>query len=175
MAAMSAKSLGTLLRDWRIERNETQAEVAEAAGLSRKVVGNIERGDGKVRTTEVVKVCLALGRHTEELVLHWSRSVREELQKIENELFGSGDAEQSDGAGSGAADGTASGSIKEKVAKMGALFQEIIHASQEELIQKLQLQMSLPAASSPPPAAPKRPRSRVSRKGRVRPRDNSGR
>jgi DNA-binding XRE family transcriptional regulator len=168
---MNAKSLGTLLRDWRIERNETQAEVAEAAGLSRKVVGNIERGDGKVRTTEVVKVCVALGRHTEELVLHWSKSVREELQKIENELFGSGDAGQSDG--SGAPDGSTSGSIKEKVAKMGSLIQEIIHTSQEELIQKLQLQKS--PASSPPPAAPKRPRSRVSRKGRVRPRDHSGR
>ena len=170
---MDAKSLGSLLRDWRIERNETQAELAKAAGLSRKVVGNIERGDGKVRTTEVVKVCVALGRHTEELVLHWSRSVREELQKIESELLGSRDAGPSDGSDSGAPGGAASGSIKEKIDKIGALFQEIIHASQEELIQKLQLQLDLSGASSPPPAA--RPRSRVSRKGRVRPRNNSGR
>jgi len=171
---MNAKSLGTLLRDWRIERDLTQAELGEAAGLSRRIVGNIELGDREIRAKEVVKVCRALGRNAEELVLHWSRSVLEELQEIEREMSGSRDTGQPDESNSGAPD--ASGSIKEKLDKIVALFQEIIHASQAELIQKLQLQMGLPGAPPPPPpAAPKRPRSRVSRKGRVRAPDHSGR
>lgn len=170
---MNAESLGALLRDWRIERDLTQAELAKAAGLSRKIIGSIELGDRRIDYEEVVPVCRALGRHVEELVLHWSRSSLEELQKIEREKFGSQDTRQTvePDSASGASE---SGSIKEKIAEMAALFQEILLASQEDLIRKLQLQMGLPGGAPPsPPAAPKRPRSRVSRKGRVRARNRS--
>ena len=165
---MNEKSLGSLLRDWRIECNLTQEELGAAAGLSRKIVGNIERGERKVDTKEVVRFCRALGRNAEDLVLYWSRSFVEELRKVELEMQDSQEIGQPDKSHSGAPDGTASGSIHEIVAKIAVLIQEIIHAAQAELIQKLQLEMNLSGASSPPPpAAPRRARSRVSRRGRA--------
>lgn len=166
---MNAKSLGTILRDWRIECDLTQEELGEAAGLSRKIVGSIERGERKVDYEEVIRICKALGRHAEELVLHWSRSALEELRKVETEMLGSRETRHSDKPDSEALDATASRSISEAVDKIGALFKEIFHRLQEELIQKLLLEMNLSGAPSPspPPAAPKRSRSRVSRRGRV--------
>lgn len=166
---MNAKSLGIILRDWRIESDLTQEELGEAAGLSRKIVGSIERGARKVDYEEVIRICRALGRHIEELVLHWSRSVLEELRKVEKEMLGSRETRPPDTTDSAALDTTAGGSIGEVVDKIAVLFKEIVHRAQEELIQKLLLQMSPSGASSPspPPAAPKRSRSRVSRRGRA--------
>ncbi len=173
---MNAKSLGTLLRDWRIERDLTQEQLGKAAGLSRKIIGSIELGDRDIKIEEVVKVCRALGRNAEELVLHWSTSFLAEIRETEREMFGSQDTGQPGKPNSGAPNVTASGSLKEKIDKLAALFQEIIDTSQAELIQTLRIELGLPGAPSPPtPVAPKRPRSRVSRKGRVRARNNSGR
>ena len=172
---MNAKSLGTILREWRIERDLTQAQLGRAAGLSRKIVGSIELGSRKiVDYEEVIQICRALGRSVEELVLHWSRSTLDELQEIEREMLGT-QGTSSDESDSEAPAVATNGSIKEKVDKLAALIEEIIHTSQGDLIQKLQLQMGLSGAPSPPPAAPRRPRSRVSRKGRVRGRNDSDR
>ncbi|HYU35327.1 MAG TPA: helix-turn-helix transcriptional regulator [Thermoanaerobaculia bacterium] len=168
---MNAKALGTILKDWRIECNKTQAKLGKDAGLSRKVVGSIERGERKIDGEEIVQVCRALGRNAEDLVLHWSRSTLQELQKIERALLGSRDTGQSDKPDSATSEAATGGSINEHVNKLAALIKEIIHAAQAELIQKLQLEMNLSGASSPPPAAPKRPRSRVSRRGRTGGRD----
>lgn len=164
---MNAKSLGTLLRDWRIECNLTQAQLGAAIGLSRKIVGSIELGKRDVDKEEMIKMYRALGKNAEDLVLHWSRSFLEELREVENEMQDAQDTRPPDKPNSGDPDRTASSSIHENVAKIAALIQEIIHAAQAEVIQKLQLEMSLSGVPSPPPAAPKRPRSRVSRRGRA--------
>lgn len=164
---MNTNSLGPILRGWRIEGKLTQADLGKAAGLSRKIVGSIERGKRKLVKEELIRICRALGRNAEELVLHSSRSFLEELRKVESEMLDAQDARPPEKPDAGAPDGTASSSINENVAKIAALIQEIIHAAQAELIQKLQLEMNLTGASSPPPAAPRRPRSRVSRRGRA--------
>jgi transcriptional regulator with XRE-family HTH domain len=158
---MNTKSLGALLKEWRIESNLSQVQLGRSAGLSRKTIGNIERGDRAFDNEQIVRLCKALGRSVEELILHWSRSSLEELQQIERELQGVE-------AGPALAR-PASGSVEEIFDRFGALLKELYHRAQEELIHTLQLQMGPPGSSSPsPPAALKRTRSRVSRKGRVR-------
>lgn len=170
---MNTKSLGSILRDWRIESNLSQADLGKAAGLSRRIVGNIERGERKLDNRQVVRLCRALGRGLEELILSWSRTSLEELLQIERELHGekeelrSREKKKTDPFAPGLAVG---GSIEEIIDEIAANLKELYHRAQVELIQKLQLQVGLANASpAPPPAARRRQgaRSRAGRKGRA--------
>jgi len=158
-AAMNTKSLGAILKDWRIEKNLSQGQLGKSAGLSRRIIGNIERGERKLDNQHLVRLCRALGRSVEELVLSWSRSSLEELQQIERALHGSLEP---------ALARTASGSIDEIIDGIADHLKELYQRAQEDLIQKLRLQMGMPGSSSLlPPTGIQRTRSRVSRKGRV--------
>ena len=53
--------LGLRLRKIRIERSITQAELADRAGISRRVVGRMEQGDGSVTLEKWLKVAMVLG------------------------------------------------------------------------------------------------------------------
>ncbi|MBU0961720.1 MAG: helix-turn-helix domain-containing protein [Proteobacteria bacterium] len=52
--------IGLRLRKVRIEKELTQAELADRAGISRKVIGRMERGDGSVTLEKWVKVAMVL-------------------------------------------------------------------------------------------------------------------
>ena len=152
---MNTKSLGAILKDWRLEKNLSQGQLGKSAGISRRIVGNIERGERKLDNQDLVRLCRALGRSVEELVLSWSRSSLEELRQIERALHGS---EQT------ALAQTASGSIDEIIDGIADHLKELYHRAQADLLQKLQLQMGVPRSPSHlPPADLQRTRSRVSR------------
>lgn len=53
--------MGLRLRKIRIAREITQEELAERTGVSRKVIGRMERGDGSVTLEKWVKVSQILG------------------------------------------------------------------------------------------------------------------
>lgn len=71
-----------------MERDLSQTQLGESAELSRRIVGNIERGERKIDPREIDRICKALDRGAEDLILHWSRSSLADLQQIERELHG---------------------------------------------------------------------------------------
>lgn len=76
--------LGLRLRKVRIEKEITQAELADRAGVSRKVIGRMERGDGSVTLEKWVKAAMVL-----EVAGTW-----EHLFEIEEDPFEQYDREQ---------------------------------------------------------------------------------
>jgi HTH-type transcriptional regulator/antitoxin HipB len=72
----SPKEIGAALRRIRLERNLTQSEVAERAGLRQAVISNIENGHEGTKITTLYAVLAALNlefmlrprtRHTKEV------------------------------------------------------------------------------------------------------------
>lgn len=55
-----SERLGMRIKYIREERGMTQAELAEAAGLSDRYIRNLERGDRWARDDTVMKLCIAL-------------------------------------------------------------------------------------------------------------------
>jgi transcriptional regulator with XRE-family HTH domain len=132
---MNMNSLGSILRDWRIERDLSQSQLGASAGLSRKIVGTIERGERKLDNQEIVRLCTALGRGVEELILIWSRSSLEDLRRIERELHGGQERDD----------------LIDQVDQIGAGLQELYGRAQTELLQKL-IGQTQPAGSGDAPA-----------------------
>ncbi|MBU0943568.1 MAG: helix-turn-helix domain-containing protein [Proteobacteria bacterium] len=78
------KGIGSRMRKVRIEKKITQAELADRAGISRKVIGRMEHGDGSVTLEKWLKVSMVL-----EVGGTW-----EHLFKIEEDPFIQYDREQ---------------------------------------------------------------------------------
>lgn len=78
------KRIGLRLRRVRIDKKITQAELAARAGISRKVIGRMEHGDGSVTLEKWVKVAMVL-----EVVNTW-----EHLFEVEEDPFEQYDREQ---------------------------------------------------------------------------------
>jgi transcriptional regulator with XRE-family HTH domain len=55
------RDLGDHLRVWRKLRGLTQGQLAERAGVNRRTIGRMERGDGEVRTEIFLRIAHALG------------------------------------------------------------------------------------------------------------------
>jgi transcriptional regulator with XRE-family HTH domain len=77
------KPFGELLRDLRVAAGRTQEELAEAAGLSTRALGGLERATGRRpqrRTVELVAKALGLsGEEADELVAA-ARAARPEAE-----------------------------------------------------------------------------------------------
>jgi len=81
-AAMDAKSLGPVIRKWRIESGLTQQALGRRADLPRRIVGSIERGERAPEKWEIVKLCQALEKPPAELITLWYRAYLHELHKL---------------------------------------------------------------------------------------------
>jgi transcriptional regulator with XRE-family HTH domain len=79
---MDAKSLGPIIRKWRIEAGFTQEELGQRAGLAKKIVGSIERGERTPERWDIVKLSHALGRPPDDLVTLWYRSYLNEISAL---------------------------------------------------------------------------------------------
>jgi len=55
------RDFGSHLQAWRKLRGLTQNQLAERAGVNRRTVGRVERGDGEVRTEILLRIAHALG------------------------------------------------------------------------------------------------------------------
>jgi transcriptional regulator with XRE-family HTH domain len=55
------RDLGSNLQVWRKLRGLTQGQLAERAGVNRRTIVRLERGDGQVRTEIFLRVVHALG------------------------------------------------------------------------------------------------------------------
>jgi transcriptional regulator with XRE-family HTH domain len=55
------RDFGSHLQAWRKLRGLTQGQLAERAGVNRRTVGRVERGDGEVRTEILLRIAHALG------------------------------------------------------------------------------------------------------------------
>lgn len=61
MSVRTVDELGRVLRKHRRELELTQEELAEATGVNRRVIGELERGKGTVRVEIVLALAQALG------------------------------------------------------------------------------------------------------------------
>lgn len=55
------EDIGTVIAGWRKLRGLTQAQLADRAGVDRKTVLRLEKGDGGVSTENLLRVLRALG------------------------------------------------------------------------------------------------------------------
>lgn len=55
------REIGSHVQVWRKLRGLTQQQLAERAGVARRTVGRMERGDGEVRLEIVLRIAHALG------------------------------------------------------------------------------------------------------------------
>ncbi len=55
------RDFGSHLQVWRKLRGLTQGQLAERAGVTRRTIGRMERGDGEVRIEILLRIAHALG------------------------------------------------------------------------------------------------------------------
>lgn len=158
---MDAKSFGPIIREWRIESRLTQEALGERAGLSKKAVGSIERGERAPERQEIVDLCRALDRSPGELMTLWSNAFLSELKLIE--------------------EGSKPGSPPEEwrtppeskvdqiIDKIAVLVKQLYRESKDDFRKMFVdwLAQSGASGSFPPPSPPRRPRKRVSRKRKL--------
>lgn len=53
--------LGTRLAHLRVQKNLSQADLAEASGVSKKTIERLERGEAATQLSGFIRVCRALG------------------------------------------------------------------------------------------------------------------
>lgn len=181
---MDTKSLGPVIRELRIKSKRSQKGVAEKAGLSRKAVMTFEKGSRKFSEEELVRICRALEMPPAQVIHIWLRGLFEAIEKVEREL----DGEASPVASPPPHESPVPPSDPEPEPGLGAEveqaldqyyfhaqisdrkhFQEVLLVLQEDTLRKVKL-MIAQSPHPPTPSSSGRPRSRVSRKGRVKPR-----
>jgi transcriptional regulator with XRE-family HTH domain len=160
---MDAKSLGPVIRRWRIEGGLTQEELGRSAGLSKKSVGSFERGERTPELWEIAKLCGALGRDPAELITLWYRSCLKEVVEI-GKLQGARplpaeekSAQKSPGSSS---------RVDQLIDQIADLAKELYRESKNDF-REIFLDWLAPSGSrdsSSPPSPPRRDRRRVSRK-----------
>jgi transcriptional regulator with XRE-family HTH domain len=153
---MDAKSLGPVIRRWRIESGLTQAALGQKSGLSKKSVGSFERGEQAPELWEVVKLSSAMGRDPSELLTLWYRSSLREILEI-GKLQGAKIAQGAPDSGS---------RVDQIIDQIAALAKELYRESRSDFQEIFQAWVSPSGSphSSSPPAPPRPDRRRVSRK-----------
>ena len=74
------KSLGEVLREWRLEAGFSQEGLAEKADLHRNYVGLVERGVNSPSVSALTALAMALGRRPSDLLREAeSRSAKREI------------------------------------------------------------------------------------------------
>jgi len=157
---MDAKSLGPVIRKWRIESGLTQQELGDKAGLPKRIVGILERGERTPERSEIVQLSEALGKDPAELLTFWYRNELVEVGKMR--AARSASPEENDFQ----APPDLSSKTDRIIDQMAALAKELYRESRADY-QKAFLdwlsQSNLPNAL-PPPSPTSRPRRRVGRK-----------
>ena len=150
---MDAKSLGPVIRRWRIESGLKQEELGQRAGLSKRIVGTLERGERAPEMWEVVQLARALDKEPTELITLWYRSCLQQVTELDKRLEGtSTPVPPPPDAGS---------KFDRIVDQMAALAKELHRESRSEF-QEIFLSWLAPHAS--PPSPPRKDRKRVGRK-----------
>lgn len=165
-AAMDAKSLGPIIKAWRIESDLSQQELGDLAGLNKKIVGNIERGQRVPDKLEIVRLCHALRKTPAELMVGWYRSFLEDLNELEGELLNSSKPSPRNDSGSQALSAAPGPKINQIIDRLAALMKELYQESRADA-QKNFLDWLAQTGllnSFPPPGAPRQARKRVRRK-----------
>ncbi|HJX27610.1 MAG TPA: helix-turn-helix transcriptional regulator [Thermoanaerobaculia bacterium] len=175
---MDAKSLGPIMRRWRIEAKLSQAELGQEAGLSRKVIAGIENGTRKFDQNQIVLLCRVLDRTVDQLTQTWSQALLETLRAAEREMEDPADRAPEPTPAAPAAvpqpEPALSPALEKAIDKMTDQFRnqfrDVFEISQKELLSTVEKMIAQAAAFAPPSSTlPQRARSRVSRKGRVKP------
>ncbi len=83
MLVFDFRTIGNKLFSFRKRAGLTQAEVAEAAGLSDRTYADIERGSVNMRIETVLRICDALHITPNEILTHDNPT----LSQIQDELF----------------------------------------------------------------------------------------
>jgi transcriptional regulator with XRE-family HTH domain len=161
---MDAKFLGPVIQAWRIEAGLTQQELADRAGLKKRVVGSIERGTRDLTKQEIVQICLPLGKAPGELITIWYRAWLAELNEA-GKLHGRGRSSPADER-SPEESPDSGAKVNQIIDKMAALAKELYRESKTELRATVfdWLTQTGPAGSVPSAPPPERPRRRVGRK-----------
>jgi transcriptional regulator with XRE-family HTH domain len=181
---MDAKSLGPIMRRWRIEAKLSQEELGQEAGLSRKVIAGIENGTRKFDQNKLVLLCRVLDRTVDQLTQTWSQALLETLRAAERDMDGAVDRAPEPAPAVPAAvpppEPALSPALEKAIDRMADQFRDqvkdMFQASQKELLARVEKMIAQAPLSSPPSAtSPRGAHSRVSRKGRVKTPGNSGR
>lgn len=139
-----------MIKEWRIKSNLTQQELGEKAGLAKRTVGSIERGDRAPTKWEIVKLCQALGKTPAELLTISYRSFLNELNEIGKLQDSSKPLQPERGIQSAPDSGS---KVNQIIDQMAALAKELYHESKADF-QKVFLDWLAqpgPADSSPSP------------------------
>lgn len=160
---MDAKSLGPIIRKWRIEGGFTQEELGRRAGLPKRIVGSIERGVRAPERWDIVKLSHALGRPPDELVTLWYRSYLKEVSAL-GKLRDARDPQPEEKDSQGAQDSDSR--IDQIIDQLAALAKELYRESRNDF-REIFLDWINPSGLSnpfPTPSAPRQDRKRVGRK-----------
>ena len=87
MLILDFRVIGNKLHTIRKRSGMTQAEVAEAAGLSDRTYADIERGTVNMRIETVIKICHALHITPDEILTDDSRSMTSRQEEIWERLM----------------------------------------------------------------------------------------
>jgi transcriptional regulator with XRE-family HTH domain len=161
---MDAKSLGPIIREWRIESRLTQQELAENAGLHKRLVGSIERGERAPETRELAQLCQALGKTPTELLTIWYRACLNEFNELGKLQDLKRPFQPEEKGGQKSPEPTSK--VDQIIDQIAALAKDLYRESRNEF-QKIFLSwlaQAGPPNALPPPSPPKRAGRRV-RKG----------
>lgn len=183
-APMDTKTFGPVIRELRIKSRRSQKELADEAGMSRKAVMTFEDGTRRFSEEELVRMCRVLEMPTEQVIQIWLRSFLEVIRKVERKLDGEeapvtappppeppvlpSDPEPEPGLGAEVEQALDQYYFHAQISDRKH-FQEFLVAFQKDTLRKVDLLIA--RAPHPPGPSSRRPRMRVSRKGRVKPRE----
>lgn len=162
---MDAKSLGPIIREWRIESRLTQQDLAESAGLHKRLVGSIERGERTPETREIAQLCQALGKTPTDLLTIWYRACLNEFNEL-GKLQDSRRPSQPEDKGSQRSPEPTS-KVDQIIDQIAALAKDLYRESRNEF-QKIFLDwlaQSGPPNALPPSSSPQRAQRRVRKRG----------
>lgn len=177
---MDAKSFGSIIRQWRIEADISQTELGDRSGLSRKIIYGIEKGRHRFDPKKVVLLCRALDRSVDELARVWSHHFLEQIQETERGMLGSERVLPQPAPGAESPlqrpEPSVSSPFEEEIDAIAARVKETFQKHQAETLARVEKLLAqagyiLPTLST----TARRPRSRVSRKGRVKTKTDSSR
>ena len=144
---MDAKSLGPVIKKWRIEGGLKQAELGQRAGLSKRIVGTLERGERAPEISEIVQLSRALERDPNELLTLWYRSCLQKVAELDKRPQETSTPEPPEAASK----------VDQIIDQMAALAKELHRESKSEY-QEIFLSWLAPYISPPSPLRKERKR-----------------
>lgn len=149
---MDAKSLGPIIRTRRVAAGFTQEELGRRAGLSKGIVGQIEREQRTPDREQIVRLSHALGMPPGDLVTLWYRNFLNDINALNTLRDAQAHQPQED-----------SGSrIDQLIDQIAGLAKDLYRESRNDFREIFQDWLAKPGPSGPHPPSP--PRRRVSRK-----------